>query len=55
VSIDCKNPLMALAWHPIHNLIAIAPDADSSADDSPRYRNDRKQFVQLLSFDSPKK
>lgn len=52
VSIDCKSPLMALAWHPQHNLIAIAPDADSSADDSPRYRNDRKQYVQLVSFET---
>jgi THO complex subunit 3 len=56
VSIDCKSPLMALSWHPEFNLIAIAPDADAAADDSPRYRNaDRKQYVQLVSFESLKK
>jgi len=52
VSIDCKSALMALAWHPQHNLIAIAPDTDNSADDSPRYRNDRRQYVQLVSFET---
>jgi THO complex subunit 3 len=56
VSVDCKSPLMALAWHPQHNIIAIAPDADTAADDSPRYRNAApKQYVQLLSFESLKK
>ena len=54
VSIDCNSSLMALAWHPQHNLIAIAPDADTS-DDSPRYRNDRKQYIQLVSFENSKK
>lgn len=56
VEIDCKSPLMAMSWHPEHNLIAIAPDADSSADDSPRYRQaERKQYVQLVSFEASKK
>lgn len=53
VTIDCKSPLMALSWHPEYNIIAIAPDADASADDSPRYRNvERKQYVQLVSFET---
>ena len=53
MAIDCKSPLMALSWHPEHNIIAIAPDADSAAEDSPRYRNsDRKQYVQLVSFET---
>lgn len=56
VSVDCRCPIMALSWHPHHNIIAIAPDADNGADDSPRYRNSApKQYVQLVSFETSKK
>lgn len=56
VSVECKSPLNALSWHPEHNIIAIAPDADA-AEDSPRggYRSDKRQFVRLVSFEPSSK
>ena len=52
-AIDCKSPLSTLSWHPEHDIIAIA--LEDTYDDSPRYRSsDRKQYIQLVSFDAKK-
>ena len=47
-SIDCRSPLMALSWHPGHDIIAIAPD--SSSDSGGSRGSGLDKFVRLISF-----
>jgi hypothetical protein len=49
-TVDCRGALMALSWHPKHDLIAIAPDINLNDDDSRHRGATTDKFVRLLNF-----
>lgn len=49
-TVDCRGALMALSWHPKHDLIAIAPDINPNDEDSRHRGAANDKFVRLLNF-----